>query len=272
MLKRLLGNGRRIVFALVAVVSVAILAACAPLAKVAYLEALPMYGFATSVNPDVHYEQGAEQLAGEIAHLYPDAIALIERTHGSSFGKLPEIYVCATEECYKKYAFVPVARGETRPRGNTVMLNGLQLSQDGTGRAILTHELSHAYWYSRGIRCLPRWWEEGLAVWASAGGGAEKSPLLSATQAIRAGHVFHPSSESSCFFANSAAKYGLDWPLYYRQAGMFIAFIHNRNSSSFNSVLESLRAGTDLAEAVQTAYGQSIEMLWNAWHSSITEA
>ncbi|NMM38625.1 MAG: hypothetical protein HHJ09_14200 [Glaciimonas sp.] len=268
MLKRLLKGKFRFYIA-VAIVGVVVLAACAPFVKLA----LPFSGFAdVHKQPKVHYEQGAEQLADEIATLYPDAISKIEKTHGSQFGKQPEVYICVSEECYKKYAFVPIARGETRSSGGIIMLNGFKLSRDGTAGAIFTHELSHAYWFTRGVHCQPRWWEEGLAVYVSGGGGAEKATLSAATQAIRENHVFHPSSESSCSFVNSAAKYDLDWPMYYRQSGMFVEFLHTSNPSAFNLTLTLLRNKTELPEAIQKAYDQPVEALRKLWLSSITKA
>lgn len=268
MLKRLLKGKSRFYIA-AAIVGVAVLAACAPFAKLA----LPFSGF-TDVpkQPKIHYEQGAEKLADEIASLFPDAISKIEQTHGSQFAKQPEVYICASEECYKKYALVPIARGETRPSGEIIMLNGFKLSRDGTAGAIFTHELSHVYWFTRGVRCQPRWWEEGLAVYVSGGGGAEKASFSAAIQAIRENHVFHPSSESGCFFANSAAKYDLDWPMYYRQSGMFVEFLHISNPSAFNLTLTLLHNKTELPEAIQKAYGQPVEALWKLWLSSITKA
>jgi hypothetical protein len=251
--------------------TIALLSACG-LVKVAYLEMQPLTGFSELAGwPFVHFEPGAEKLAADIASLYPAAIETIEQTHGSPFLAQPNIFICATKYCYDKYAYAPTARGEARPRGNIVLINGARHAADGSARAILVHELSHVYWFSRGVR-LPRWLEEGLGVWSSGGGGAEKITVADAQQSIRDGRVFYPLAEPVLFEGNPARQYDIDWPTFYRQSGMFVEYLHDTYPGAFRSMLAALREKRALPDAVQQAYGQSLETLWKQWLASVSKA
>ena len=67
-----------------------------------------------------------------------------------------------------------MSAGATSPISDAIILNGKRLLDENITEAVFTHELSHAYWFSRGVRCGSRWWEDGMAVYSSGGGGAEK--------------------------------------------------------------------------------------------------
>ena len=105
--------------------------------------------------------------------------------------------------------------------------------------AILTHEMSHAHlrtWISQlSVMRLPQWFKEGLAVMISGGGGAEGVSELQARAAIKRGD--HIAIESSSSVFNLGAVRFKQPPiipdtsfriqLAYRQAGMFVTFLHD---------------------------------------------
>ena len=249
-----------------------LLASCGSLAKMAYLELLPMSGFQThAANPHVHFEPGAEAAADAVVGVLDAAQHQIEASHGAALKQRPEVYVCASAACYQRYAFTPLSRAETRPFGHTVILQGRLLMDEQRLQPILTHELSHVFWFERGIRCHPRWWTEGLAVDSSGGGGAETEPQANAAQAIRDGKLFTDLDEG-CTVRDSAARAGMSWPMFYRQSGMFVGWLRARNATAFGQTLAQLREGARLTPAIESAFSEPLPTLWQDWRRDIAGA
>ena len=256
----------------VAVAAAGLLASCGSMAKMAYLELLPMRGFETHPgNARVHFEAGAEAAADAVVAGLDAAVRQIETSHGAVLLQRPEVYVCATAACYTRYAFTPLSRAETRPLGHTVILQGRLLLDEQRLQAVLTHEVSHVFWFERGIRCHPRWWTEGLAVESSGGGGAELQPASAAMQALRDGAAF-TELEESCSERDSASRARMDWPMFYRQAGMFVGWLRAHDGAAFGNTLAQLREGAGLRRAIESSFAAPLPALWQDWRRSVAEA
>src|SRR5262249_4756075 len=121
--------------------------------------------------------------------------------------------------------------------------------------AILTHELSHAHiqgWISANayIR-LPNWFKEGLAVMVSGGGGAELVRSLEERAAIQRGE--HIAIEDTGSLLNLAIVKFERPPtdatpshlilLAYRQAGMFVTFLHDSDGPAFARTMNAILDG-----------------------------
>jgi hypothetical protein len=140
--------------------------------------------------------------------------------------------------------------------------------------AILTHKLSHAHinsWVSQlGYLKLPNWFKEGLAVMVSGGGGAEEVGVADARDAIRWGDRIVVNDAGSL----------LDWvavrmeqppqvpdtsfriQMAYRQAGMFVAFLHDSDPAAFAAMMRAILDGQPFGEAVETGYHTGLQALW----------
>ena len=226
-------------------------------------------------NPLVHYQDGALDYARTVAQLLPTAIARVEAVHGRQFGRPVTLGVYASRE-----AFI-AANGTGSPGPVGVMfLGSVRLSpvlfsnQRQRLPAILTHELSHAHigtWITGlAYMRLPHWFREGLGVMVSGGGGAEGVSEREAREAIRRGdHIAiesaasllnlttvkfeHPQESSNTSFRNQLA---------YRQAGLFVAFLHDTNPAGFAQMMNAVLDGRPFAEAVRTGYEIDLPTLW----------
>jgi hypothetical protein len=225
-------------------------------------------------NPQVHYELGASEQARAVAALLPTAIARVEAVQGRRFAHPVTIGVYVSPQAFA----AAEGSGGYRPVGVTflgrVMLSpALFTRQRQRLPAILTHELSHAHlrsWISElTYMRLPHWFKEGLAVMASGGGGAEGVSELQARDAIRRGDHIAIESAGSLLVLNPS----FDRPLHiqnvsfriqmaYRQAGMFVAFLHDMDPASFARMMNAVLDGQPLANAAMTGYDADLPTLW----------
>jgi hypothetical protein len=226
-------------------------------------------------NPLVHYETGGSEYAQTVAALLPAAIARVEAAQGRAFAHPVPVGVYTTRD-----AFVAAnGLGEPRAVGMTflrrVMLSPVLFSsQRQRLPALLTHEMSHAHlqsWMSQlGYWRLPQWFKEGLAVMVSGGGGAEGVSESQARDAIRSGdHIALTSSNSllnlgAIRYAKSPEIPGTSFRtlMAYRQAGMFVTFLHDTNPAGFARMMDTILDDRSFAEAVTTGYGTDLQALW----------
>jgi len=233
---------------------------------------------ALSTNSQVHYQPGAEDFARDVAALYPDAIARVEAMHGRRFAHPVTVGAYATPEAYA----AANGQGSDVPVGVT-FAGRVNLSpklfwpQHQRLRAILTHELSHAHingWIGAVAYIhLPNWFKEGLAVMVSEGGGAESVSEPEARAAIQRGEHFLVEETGSLRTlvgvkftqaprADSPSHVTL---LAYRQAGMFVRYLHDSDAPAFQRMLQAVLDGRPCVEAVRVGYRQDIQALWRTF-------
>lgn len=236
---------------------------------------------ALAANGQVHYEPGAEDFAGDVDALLPDAIARVEAVHGRPFAHPVIVGVYATSEAYM------AANGlaSMAPVGVT-FFGRINLSpklfhpQHHRLRAILTHELSHAhiqgwiggYAYMR----LPKWFKEGLAVMVSGGGGAELVSDDDARSAIRRGEkiaindVGDPTDLSDLRVTEDIADQPPWYPvvLGYREAGMFVNYLRESDRSAFDRMMTAILDDRPFVDAVSAGYHDNVGSLWDKFLKS----
>ena len=212
-------------------------------------------------------ESGAEDLARQVAGYLPEAIRTVEKEQYRDFTKPVTVYVCASEDSFASYTGVSKqVRGAIITR---VFLSG-RLKKPGfneTIKAILIHELSHlhlqqqlrVYHYHANI---PAWFQEGLAVLVSNGGGAEKVSEAAAVKAIVEGKHFTPEAHGSFFLHKSGSSYGLEPHMFYRQASLFVGYIKRMSEFKFGLFMLSIEDGGDFDKSFRATYGMGIDETW----------
>jgi hypothetical protein len=241
------------------------------------LPALPENGL-------VHFEPGAEDYAHDVAALLPAAIAKVEAVHGRRFEHPVPVGVYTTPEAFT------VANGSgvagtvgTSVFGRVVLSPTLNGPQHQRLRAILTHELSHAHLQGyistyTWVR-LPNWFKEGLAVMVSGGGGAEFVSERQARTAIERGEAITIDDTGS--FSNLAeirferaparATASDRTVMAYRQAGMFVSYLHDTDTPGFARMMNAILDGRPFVEAVDTGYHRNVQSLWQQFATAGAE-
>jgi hypothetical protein len=149
--------------------------------------------------------------------------------------------------------------------------------------AILTHELSHAHisgWISTANLRLPNWFKEGLAVMVSGGGGAEFVSEGEARAAIERGETIAIDDTQSLSTLLLGVRYERAPPrgtpshqivMAYRQAGMFVTFLHDSDAPAFARMMNAILDGRPFAEAVDAGYHQDVQSLWQQFAQTSAE-
>jgi hypothetical protein len=219
-------------------------------------------------DPRVLYEPGAEKVAQIVADALPGAIQTVQRAQYRDFVMPVKIYVCADLESFKAYG-APSGR-----EGGFVLNKRLFISpkSENTPEQIprlLTHELSHLQIEQQvGLlksARIPSWFKEGLAVYVANGGGADTVKEDQARDALRQGNYFHPETEGSLLFPKRAHDYGLKPHLFYREAGMFVAYLKQQDAEKFKVLLLMIQDGKSFSKAFHSAYSVAIEDIWRAF-------
>jgi len=215
-------------------------------------------------DPRVRYEVGAKALAKAVSDELDQAVRTIERLQYREFAKPVRVHICNTVECFAAYCVVREAAGCVL--NERLFLSPKESAAERLPR-ILRHELSHLHleqqlgmihWHLN----VPAWFQEGLAVYASGGGGAEKVSPAAAKEAIALGRSFFPDESGRLFFRKSARSCGLKAHMFYRQASLFVRYLHRLDASQFKALIRSLGQKSRLGDAISSAYGMSLSQLW----------
>jgi hypothetical protein len=235
-------------------------------------------------NSQIHFESGAEDYARDVAALLPAAIAEVVAMQGRPFAHPVTVGVYATPEAYAA-ANASGSAGSVGVTafGRVILWPTLNRPQHWRLRAILTHELSHAHisgWTSAADLRLPNWFKEGLAVMVSGGGGAEFVSEDEAHAAIERGETIAIDDTQSLSTLLAGIRYERAPPratpshrtvMAYRQAGMFVSWLHESDTPGFARMMNAILDERPFADAVDTGYHQDVQSLWQKFAQARAE-
>jgi hypothetical protein len=227
-------------------------------------------------NSQIHFEVGADDYARDVAALLPAALARIEAVQGRPFAHPVTIGVYATPRAYMA-ATVPASMGPVGVTnfGRVNLSPTLASRQHRRLPAILTHELSHAHiqgWIGLLAEIkIPNWFKEGLAVMVSGGGGAEFVSEQEARASIAGGECIAIDDSQSLSTlmdgirferAPEGATPSHRTVMAYRQAGMFVSWLHDTDAAAFDRMMGAILDRRSFAEAVNAGYRRDVRSLW----------
>jgi hypothetical protein len=221
----------------------------------------------------IHYEPGAKSYAEAVAKVLPRAMAKIEAEQGAPFGGSFAVAAYADENAYA------AANGQYSTKTNAAayfsrvtLSPRLWREEPERLEAYLTHELSHEHLWSHlpalAYLRIPNWFQEGLAVMASDGGGAQRVSIEEARNAIKAGQVIETPDVAGLFNSVKPPAQFTDSDMHrrfhmaYRQAGMFVAHLRDSNPAAFRAFLRRLLSGERFKTAFEASFGASVAENW----------
>lgn len=201
--------------------------------------------------------------------------ARIEAVQGAAFADEVRVYLCASQRSYNR-------RTGDRENGfarGAVFADRVFLSprcmNTGTTEAILTHELSHLHLRQimgvRYVTGVPGWFQEGLAVYASRGGGAEQVARETAIAAILQGRCIDPEGEGASV-PTGATDHSLSHQMFYRQSALFVEYLDEAARGSLKTFLAELQEGAEFATAFSAQFSGTPRELWSIYRESLSES
>jgi len=213
----------------------------------------------------IFYEDGSKGHAVLVDNLLSDAVSTVERKQYRPFKEKIAIYICASKESFSKYSGAPkLARGAVF---NEKLFISPRAIETKTLKIILIHELSHLHFHlyvgnRRYASNIPPWFQEGLAVYVSGGGGAEKVSYESAKNNILKDKSFKPNRSGSLIFPKTAFWFGIKPHMFYRQSSMFVSYLSNNYQLEFQGFVAMLFDDVEFKVAFNRAFGKSIDSVW----------
>jgi hypothetical protein len=212
-------------------------------------------------DPRVLYEPGAETQAQRVADLLPAAIAEVEQAHYRAFLRPVTVYVCGTPRCFSSHVTSQNVSAATVPDNRIFLSPRLFDTESQRLPLILAHELSHLHLgqqighYSYTV---PVWFHEGLAAYASDGGGAEYATEEQAAEAIKHGQTFTPGTLDTPLTRHKAEYWKLPTYVFYREALMFVEYLRSLGEARFRDFLLGVENDEDFALAFGNTYNMTL--------------
>jgi len=222
----------------------------------------------------VLFKPGMEAQAKLISSFLDSAIRQVELAHGKPFTKKVIVHICDTKKCFSHYT-----NSDEKIKA-AVSVNGLFLSplsfENDREKLFITHELSHLHLFQQISICraiyIPQWFHDGLAVYASNGGGADLVNEEIATSYLKENKHIEPIDTGGLF--GKGGVWGERWPtnyppvkdgafqqqLNYRQSEMFYAFLNRNNKAT--ELLRRLEKGEDFQESFKFIFGKTTYEVW----------
>jgi hypothetical protein len=214
-------------------------------------------------------------MVAQVAMALSDAVRTVEARQYRSFAQEPTIYVCASLATFGAYGGDPQSGGYVLNR--RLFVSPKPENTPERVPRLITHELSHLHielqigpiaW----MRGFPPWFQEGLAVFVSDGGGAEQTTEAEAREAIAQDRTFVPETTSGLWHRRSAHAFGLPAHLFYRQASLFIGELKRRGEAEFEQLLLAVQDGRALADAFELAYEETVSAAWRRFVADVKAA
>ncbi|RZB30230.1 MAG: hypothetical protein SRB1_02510 [Desulfobacteraceae bacterium Eth-SRB1] len=235
----------------------------------------PLYGKQFSAlkgnGVSVLFEEPLKNAAKEVANIYPTLIAELEKTLKWKLDYTPGVILIKERETFQKMAGSELVVAYAVPRRGLVVIDYSRMNNTPfTLRITLKHELCHLLLH-RHIQegRLPKWLDEGVAQWVSDGFGEiimdrSKSFLI---RAVLTGKYI-PVSELTVRFPKERQALVLA----YDESKSLIEYIAGKfGSDSIVAILENLKDGYDINQAIEKGISISLYELEKQWRARLSK-
>ena len=222
---------------------------------------LPVDSFAPLADePRVWVEPGHEAFGRRVAEALPAAIATVEAAHYLPFSSPPRVYVCGSEDCFRRYVLTPRLSAAVVPDNRLVLSPNLDGREKHRLPALLTHELAHLHLGQRighYHSTVPVWFHEGWASLVADGGGADFATDSKVFEAIREGKRVNLTARDAPDRRHRAAASRLNIFEFYRQSMLLVGWLKAQDEASFRALALAVQNNADFEIAFWNIYGQA---------------
>lgn len=207
--------------------------------------------------------------AQRVAEASENALEYLQRTLGGRLGRKVDIYIATNEKTL--LSLLPPGNdipdwiaGLAFPAQQKMILKSWRMmrGREVQFETLFRHELTHILLYrltGSGRRSVPRWFEEGLAVYLSGESGFNQIPSL--VLATTLNHLIPLQELAAGFPQESHAAHKA-----YAQSGNLIAYLVNQEGArSLRYLIEEIRRTGDFALAFEITFGKSIPTVEQEW-------
>ncbi|MHB1145862.1 MAG: hypothetical protein ACYCZS_13290 [Thiobacillus sp.] len=205
-------------------------------------------------------EPGSEAYGVRVAEALPAAIATVEAAHYLSFARPPRVYVCGSEDCFKRYVMTPKLSAAVIPDNRLILSPNLDGRESHRLPALLTHELAHLHLGQRighYHSTVPVWFHEGWATLTADGGGAEYATDAQAWAAIRDGRRVNLNARDAPGKRHRASASRLNIHEFYRQSMLLVGWLRAQDEARFRELALAVQDNADFEIAFWNLYGQA---------------
>ena len=222
---------------------------------------LPVDGFVVfNADSRIEVEPGFEDYGERVARMLPQAIARVEAAHYLPFNRQPQIFVCGSEACFKRYVLTPKLSAAVVPDNRLILSPNLNGREKDRLEPLLIHELAHLHLGQRighYHTTLPVWFHEGWASLTADGGGAEYATDSQAIDAIREGRRVDLGRRDTPDMRHRAQAFKLSIHEFYRQSMLLVGWLKRQDEDRFREFVLAVQHNQDFEIAFWDVYGQS---------------
>jgi hypothetical protein len=124
-----------------------------------------------NINAKILFDNGLEPAAKEIAEIYPETRARLERIFGWSLNLRPSVLLIRDSIRFQNRGVSPLTVAFAVPKSNLIVIDYSKMARHPfTIENTLKHEMCHLLLHHHiKEKLLPRWLDEGICQWASDG-------------------------------------------------------------------------------------------------------
>jgi len=219
---------------------------------------------------EVLFPPPLEQVAKETAQMTPEIQKDLQKIFNWPFNFNPTVLLMNDPNRFQQITHSPLVVGFAVPEKDLVVIDCTRISNPLKFRDTLKHELCHLLIHKHITHVqIPRWFDEGIAQWSSNGVmdivHDQRDALL--PKAAFSDRVIPLGALNKGFPQNSNAL-----RLAYEESISFIDFIiANYGKSALLEILQLMKNGTSLQNALLEAVGKPLYQIEEKWRASLKQ-